>query len=103
MQTPVRRLTMERRFRYCPAMRDEIAIRIAEPREAGALLDVMRRAFAEYRGLLRPESSVFTETEAEIAAKLVGGGGFLALEGGKPVGGILAEAKADRGYLGRLA
>lgn len=98
---------MERRFRYCPGMRDEIVIRPAASAEAAVLLDVMRRAFAEYRGVLRPESSVFVETETVIAEKLGGGGGFLALENDQPVGCIIAERKGDRGYpigyLGRLA
>ena len=94
---------MERRFRYCPAMPEEIQIRPAAPAEAAVLLDVMRRAFAEYRGVLRPESSVFVETAAVIAEQLVGGGGFLAVEGETPVGCIIAEVKDDHGYLGRLA
>jgi ribosomal protein S18 acetylase RimI-like enzyme len=88
-------------------MRDEIVIRPAASAEAAVLLDVMRRAFAEYRGVLRPESSVFVETETVIAEKLGGGGGFLALENDQPVGCIIAERKGDRGYpigyLGRLA
>lgn len=100
---------MERRFRYCPAMLEApamlggIVIRLAAPEEAAVLLDVMRRAFAEYRGVLKPESSVFVETESVIAGKLAAGGGFLAIENEQPVGCIIAEAKDDRGYLGRLA
>jgi ribosomal protein S18 acetylase RimI-like enzyme len=100
---PESRLTMERRFRYCPAMLGEIVIRPAAASEADVLLDVMRRAFAEYRGVLKPESSVFVETAALIAEKLGAGGGFLALEKEKPVGCIIAEAKSGHGYLGRLA
>jgi len=84
-------------------MPETIAIRPAAPAEAQVLLSVMRRAFAEYRGVLVPESSVFVETPDLIAAKLAGGGGFLALEGGKPVGCIIAEEKDGHGYLGRLA
>ena len=99
---------MERRFRYCPGMSThqdagEIVIRPAVPAEAAVLLDVMRRAFAEYRGVLKPESSVFVETEAAIAEQLAQGGGFLALENDRPVGCIIAEAKDGHGYLGRLA
>lgn len=63
----------------------------------------MRRAFAEYRGVLKPESSVFAETAEMIGAKLAGGGGFLAVRDGSAVGCIIAEAKRDHGYLGRLA
>ena len=84
-------------------MPDEIVIRPAAASEAAVLLDVMRRAFAEYRGVLRPESSVFVETPELIAAKLVFGGGFLAFQGQTPVGCIIAEANGDRAYLGRLA
>jgi ribosomal protein S18 acetylase RimI-like enzyme len=84
-------------------MGEETVIRTAASAEAELLLAVMRRAFAEYRGVLRPESSVFVETAALIAEKLAGGGGYLALKGGTPVGCIIAEIKGDRGYLGRLA
>jgi len=84
-------------------MPETIVIRSAAPGEAAALLAVMRRAFAEYRGVLVPESSVFVETPDLIAEKLAGGGGFIAVEGEKPVGGLIAEEKAGRGYLGRLA
>jgi ribosomal protein S18 acetylase RimI-like enzyme len=84
-------------------MPEEIVIRSASPAEAAVLLDVMRRAFAEYRGVLQPESSVFAETEMLIAEKLAGGGGFLAVENARPVGCIIGEPKGDRGYLGRLA
>jgi ribosomal protein S18 acetylase RimI-like enzyme len=94
---------MERPFRYCPAMPDPIVIRPAAPGEAATVLAVMRRAFAEYRGVLRPESSVFVETESLIAAKLEAGGGFLAFERERPVGCVIAEAKDGHGYLGRLA
>jgi ribosomal protein S18 acetylase RimI-like enzyme len=84
-------------------MPETIDIRPAVPAEAGLLLAVMRGAFAEYRGVLRPESSVFVETEALIAEKLAGGGGFLAVGDARPVGCIIAEQKDGRGYLGRLA
>ena len=97
------RLTIASRFRYCPEMPEEIVIRPAAPGEASVLLDVMRRAFAEYRGVLQPDSSVFVETADLIAEKLVGGGGFLAVEDAKPVGCLIAEEKEERGYLGRLA
>src|SRR4051812_12894418 len=98
---------MDRRFRYCPAMDrkpgpDEIVIRPAQPAEAEVLLEVMQRAFAEYRGVLQPESSVFVESAAMIGEKLAGGGGFLAVARERPVGCIIAEAKRERGYLGRL-
>jgi ribosomal protein S18 acetylase RimI-like enzyme len=88
-------------------MPENTVIRPAAPGEAAALLAVMRRAFAEYRGVLQPESSVFVETPDLIAEKLACGGGFIAVEGEKPVGCLIAEEKAGRGspigYLGRLA
>jgi ribosomal protein S18 acetylase RimI-like enzyme len=84
-------------------MPEVIVIRSAAPAEAELLLAVMRKAFAEYHGVLRPESSVFLETAAVIAEKLAGGGGFLAVDGETPVGCIIAEVKGDHGYLGRLA
>ncbi|GAB2174905.1 GNAT family N-acetyltransferase [Dongia sp. agr-C8] len=84
-------------------MPETIVIRPAAPSEAAVLLDVMRRAFAEYRGVLVPESSVFVETPELIAQKLAGGGGFLVLQDDRPVGCIIAEDKDGHGYLGRLA
>jgi ribosomal protein S18 acetylase RimI-like enzyme len=88
-------------------MPETVVIRSAGPGEAAVLLAVLRRAFGEYRGALVPESSVFAETPDLIAEKLAGGGGFLALDGKKPVGCLIAEARAGRGYpigyLGRLA
>lgn len=84
-------------------MPETIVIRPAAPTEADVLLAVMRKAFGEYRGVLKPESSVFVETPALIAAKLVGRGGFLALDGANPVGCIIAEEKDGHAYLGRLA
>jgi ribosomal protein S18 acetylase RimI-like enzyme len=92
-------------------MPEKIVIRPAVVDEAPVLLDVMRRAFAEYRGRLQPESSVFVETVEVTAAKLAAGGGFLALQAGQPVGCIIAEEKDGHGYpmgypmgyLGRLA
>ena len=84
-------------------MPETILIRPALSAEAEVLLDVMRRAFTEYRGVLQPESSVFVETPALLAGKLAGGGGFLALDRTTPVGCIIAEDKEGRGYLGRLA
>jgi ribosomal protein S18 acetylase RimI-like enzyme len=84
-------------------MPEAIVIRPAAPAEAEVLLAVMRKAFAEYRGVLKPESSVFVETSEAIAEKLAAGGGFLALENEQPVGCIIAELLGDRGYLGRLA
>ena len=84
-------------------MTDEILVRSAGPAEAAQLLDLMRRAFGEYRGVLKPESSVFVETAALIAGKLAEGGGFIAEGDGHPIGCVIAEPKGDRGYLGRLA
>jgi ribosomal protein S18 acetylase RimI-like enzyme len=78
-------------------------LRSAGPEEAAALLDLMRRAFSEYRGVLQPESSVFVETDTVIAEKLAAGGGFVAMRDGDLVGCVIAEAKSMRGYLGRLA
>ena len=108
---PERRLTIASPFRYCPAMLSgpsrEIAIATAPPAQAVVVLDVMRKAFTEYRGVLKPESSVFVETPDQVAGKLAGGGGFLAWQGERPVGCVIAEVKGVQaspiGYLGRLS
>ena len=84
-------------------MTDMAVIRSAGPEDAASLLSLMRRAFGEYRGVLRPESSVFAETAAAIAGKLAGGGGFVASRGAGLLGCVIAEAEGERGYLGRLA
>jgi predicted N-acetyltransferase YhbS len=82
---------------------NHIVIRAARTAEAGLVLAVMHRAFGQYRGRLRPESSVFTESAPAIAEKLAGGGGFLAEHGGQAIGCVIAEDLADRAYLGRLS
>jgi GNAT superfamily N-acetyltransferase len=98
---------MERRFRYCPAMRPDFEILPAMAGDAERLRAVMCRGFAGYRGRLQPESSVFAETAAQIAAKLAGGGGRLAWQGDAVLGCVIAERLARGsgrvGYIGRLA
>ncbi len=84
-------------------MTDIVTIRNASAAEAAPLLDLMRRAFGEYRGVLKPESSVFLETESVIGGKLAAGGGFVAERAGRPIGCVIAEPKETRGYIGRLA
>ena len=73
------------------------------PKEAPALLDLMRRAFASHRGRIVPESSVFRETVEVVARQLEEGGGFIAVAGSVLVSCVIAEAKEGGAYLGRLA
>src|SRR5437868_4843495 len=82
----LRWMTMGCRLRYCPAMPEPIVIHPADTAEAEIVLAVMRRGFAEYRGVLKPESSVFAETATVVADRLAAGGGFLALHGATPIG-----------------
>ena len=56
-----------------------IAIRGVGPEEADTVMQLMRLAFAEYRGKLYPESGALGETLDDVRSGIASGGAFLAL------------------------
>lgn len=85
-------------------MNEEILIGRARPGDAAQILDLVRLAFGEYRGLLEPESSALRETVDSLRQALASHAGLMARAGSKPVGCLIAEPRGEAGvYLGRLA
>jgi GNAT superfamily N-acetyltransferase len=64
---------------------------------------LIRRAFAQYRGRLQPESSALSEDAAKIGALIAQGGVVVATEGGRITGCVAIQRKPDCIYAGRLA
>ncbi|WP_193184182.1 GNAT family N-acetyltransferase [Nisaea sediminum] len=77
---------------YDPA-RDDLAEIVA----------LVHRAFAEYRGVLKPESGALSETVESLAKRLEKNRLFLAEEVGKFRGAVFATRKGDAVYLDRLS
>ena len=78
-------------------------IRAARPDEAAAIVALLQRAFGEYRGKLRPESSALLETAETIRAAMKTGTILLAERGGRILGCVSVRHKDDCAYAGRLA
>ena len=78
-------------------------IRAAHPDEAEAIVALLRRAFGEYRGKLRPESGALLETADTIRSVMKAGTILLAERGGRILGCISVRRKDDCAYAGRLA
>lgn len=78
-------------------------IRAARPDEAEAVVALLQRAFGEYRGKLRPESSALLETADTIRAAMKTGTILLAEREGRILGCVSVRRKDDSAYVGRLA
>jgi GNAT superfamily N-acetyltransferase len=73
------------------------------PAESAEVADLIRAAFAEYRGRLKPESGALGETAETIAAVFADHTVIVAEAGGTLVGCVLAARQGEDLYLGRLA
>jgi predicted N-acetyltransferase YhbS len=71
--------------------------------QAAVIADVIRRAFAEYAGRLRPESGALSETPASIERSFADHRILIAVEDGQVIGCVLCCEKGSSLYLGRLA
>jgi ribosomal protein S18 acetylase RimI-like enzyme len=81
-----------------------IQVRRAEPAEAELVHRVMRAAFAEYEGVLRPPSGANEESVADVArAMQADGGAVLAFVGAEAVGSARYRLAADHLEVGRVA
>jgi N-acetylglutamate synthase-like GNAT family acetyltransferase len=78
-------------------------IRSARRDEAEAIVALIQRAFGEYRGKLRPESSALLETADTIRAAMETSTILVAERGGKILGCVSVRRKDDCVYAGRLA
>src|SRR5690606_8008235 len=86
---------------YNPPM--SVSVRLASVDDAPLMHDVMRRAFAEYRGVLRVPSSAHAETVNDVRAALAAGGGALAWCEGACVGSARFALQPDTLYVGRVS
>jgi ribosomal protein S18 acetylase RimI-like enzyme len=78
-------------------------VRAADAAEADPIAQVMRAAFAEYRGLLHPPSGALA-VDAAAVRELMRLGGILACESDRRmVGCVFHRAHPDHVYLGRLS
>ena len=80
-----------------------LLIRPARLDEAEAVVALIQRAFGEYRGKLRPESSALLETPETIRAAMKTGTILLAERAGRILGCVSVRRKDDCAYAGRLA
>jgi predicted N-acetyltransferase YhbS len=80
-----------------------LLIRPARAEEADAIVALIHRAFGQYRGKLRPESSALLESADTIRAAMKTGTILLAVRSGTILGCISVQRKADFAYAGRLA
>jgi N-acetylglutamate synthase-like GNAT family acetyltransferase len=78
-------------------------IRAARSDEAEAIVALTQRAFGEYRGKLRPDSSALLETAETIGAAMKTGTILVAERAGLILGCVSVRRKDDCAYAGRLA
>jgi ribosomal protein S18 acetylase RimI-like enzyme len=80
-----------------------LLIRTARADEAGAIVALLHRAFAEYRGKLQPESGALSESVDTISSAMSGGTILVAVRDTGIAGCVAFQHKADFAYAGRLA
>jgi ribosomal protein S18 acetylase RimI-like enzyme len=85
------------------AARGNVITRPALPAESGVVAEIMRAAFAEHRGRIRPDSSALEETAESVAEFLRAHRIFVAEIEGRLVGSVQAKVEDDGVYLGRLS
>ncbi len=71
--------------------------------DAAVILDLMQRAFAEYKGVLDPPSGVHKETVETVREHMQTGTWVFAKAEGTPVGCVYFEPRDEFVYLGRLS
>ena len=85
-------------------MSDTLALRAATLADAPAIAATIATAFAQYRGILVPESSAFRETPEAITTQLAAGSSVIVAErNGTMIGCVVTEVLEGDLYVGRLA
>ena len=85
-------------------MSDTLALRAATLADAPAIAATIATAFAQYRGILVPESSAFRETPEAITTQLAAGSSVIVAErNGTMIGCVVTEVLEGDLYFGRLA
>ncbi|HEY3146782.1 MAG TPA: GNAT family N-acetyltransferase [Dongiaceae bacterium] len=80
-----------------------VLIRPASAEEAEAIVTLIHRAFAQYRGRLRPESGALSESAQTIRSATTTGVILIATHLDRIVGCVSIQRKADFAYAGRLS
>jgi N-acetylglutamate synthase-like GNAT family acetyltransferase len=80
-----------------------LLIRPARAEEADAIVALIHRAFGQYRGTLRPESSALSESADSIRTAMKTGAILLAIRDDRILGCVSVHQKGDFAYAGRLA
>ncbi|HNB27706.1 MAG TPA: GNAT family N-acetyltransferase [Alphaproteobacteria bacterium] len=78
-------------------------IRRARPEEAATVADLIRRAFAQYRGRLTPPAAALDVTAAGVGALMAAGLVLVAETDGALAGCVALQDKGSFAYAGRLA
>ncbi len=78
-------------------------IREAITADTATLATLIEAAFAEYRGRLDPPSGAHDETTESLTHRLAGGGAFLAVSEGAPLGCVFYEPGDGYVHASRLA
>ena len=81
----------------------ELRIRPALPAESAEVARIMRTAFSDLRGRIRPESAALKETAVSVAGLIQRGRVYVADWRGRLVGCVNAARELDHVYLGRLS
>ena len=85
-------------------MSDTLALRAATLADAPAIAATIATAFAQYRGILVPESSAFRETPEAITTQLAAGSSVIVAErNGTMIGCVVTEVLEGDLYFSRLA
>ena len=81
----------------------QVRIRAATSADAGAVARVMRKAFAQYRGVFEPPSGALSANAPMVRELMREGGVLVADVGRRVVACVYHHPHADYVYLGRLA
>ncbi len=82
---------------------EEIALREVGPGQIDTVLNIIHRAFDEYRGAIDPPSSAPNETRERLLSAMETSSVVLATVDGIPAGCVFYEPRPARLYLFRLA
>lgn len=83
--------------------RNPVVIGPALPVDSAAIVALIHRAFAPYRGMLQPEPSALAETVEQIEAAMATGAVLVARRDGRITGCVSVQPCGDSAYAGRLS
>lgn len=81
----------------------ELVVSVASPKDAPAVYEIMRTAFAEYVGKLDPPSGATIATLQDVQKNFQEGGAVLGEVDGQAIASAQYRVRPDHLYIGRLA